>query len=218
MPLKRAVLPLLDTTEPLAAAVGSVNTVVFARGRRHGYNTDVPGMVAAMAEAGLATPRSALILGAGATACSALAVLKDVGLPAVTVAVRDPARAVGLLEVAARLPVHVDLLPLAAAAAVSPPPELLISTVPAGAADFLAEKITAGAPAPAYVFDVVYAPWPTRLAEAAQSAGATVVSGFEFLLHQAVGQFELMTGERPAPLAAMRTAGQAELARRSATV
>jgi shikimate dehydrogenase len=217
MPLKRAVLPLLDTTEPLAAAVGSVNTVVFARGRRHGYNTDVPGMVAAMAGAGLATPRSALILGAGATACSALAVLKDVGLPAVTVAVRDPARAVGLLEVAARLPIHVDLLPLAAAADLSPRPELLISTVPAGAADFLAEKITA-APAPVFVFDVVYAPWPTRLAEAAQSAGATVVSGFEFLLHQAVGQFELMTGERPAPLAAMRTAGQAELARRSATV
>ena len=216
MPLKRAVLPLLDTTEPLAAAVGSVNTVVFARGRRHGYNTDVPGMVAAMAEAGLATPRSALILGAGATACSALAVLKDVGLPAVTVAVRDPARAVGLLEVAARLPVHVDLLPLAAAADMSPPPELLISTVPAGAADFLAEKIEAGQPVPPHVFDVVYARWPTPLAGAAQKAGATVVGGFDLLLHQAVGQFELMTGHL-APLDAMRTAGQAELDRRSAT-
>ena len=53
MPLKRAVLPLLDTTDPVAAAVGGANTVVFSRGRRQGYNTDVRGMVAAMAEAGV---------------------------------------------------------------------------------------------------------------------------------------------------------------------
>jgi shikimate dehydrogenase len=36
MPLKRAVLPLLDRTEPLAAQVGGANTVVFAGGERHG--------------------------------------------------------------------------------------------------------------------------------------------------------------------------------------
>jgi Shikimate 5-dehydrogenase len=42
MPLKRAVLPLLDRTEPLAVEVGGANTVVFAGGERHGYNTDVP--------------------------------------------------------------------------------------------------------------------------------------------------------------------------------
>ena len=51
MPLKRAVLPLLDRTEPLAVEVGGANTVVFAAGARHGCNTDVPGMVAALAEA-----------------------------------------------------------------------------------------------------------------------------------------------------------------------
>ena len=45
MPLKRAVLPLLDRTEPLAIEVGGANTVVFAWHERHGYNTDVPGMV-----------------------------------------------------------------------------------------------------------------------------------------------------------------------------
>ncbi len=53
MPLKRAVLPLLDHTEPLAAEVGAANTVVFAAGRRHGHNTDVPGMIAALAERGV---------------------------------------------------------------------------------------------------------------------------------------------------------------------
>ena len=217
MPLKRAVLPLLDTVDPVAADTGGANTVVFGGNRRHGYNTDVAGMVAALAEAGMTAPKSAVILGAGATACSALAALRDLGLTTVTVAVRDPARAGGLQTVAERLRVAVTLQALAdQGAGQLPPPDLLISTVPASAPDFLAEHYVAGVPAPACVFDVVYAPWPTRLAQAAQDAGATVVGGFELLLHQAAGQFELMTGHQPAPLAAMRTAGLAELTRRSA--
>jgi hypothetical protein len=40
-----------------------------------------------------------------------------------------------------------------------------------------------------------------------------VVSGFDLLLHQAARQVELMTGIKPAPLEAMRAAGQAELGR-----
>jgi shikimate dehydrogenase len=64
------------------------------------------------------------------------------------------------------------------------------------------------------VLDVVYHPWPTPLAQAASRAGAVVVSGFDLLLHQAARQVELMTGVKPAPLEAMRAAGQAELARR----
>jgi shikimate dehydrogenase len=216
MPLKRVVLPLLDTVDPVAAATGGANTVIFDGDRRHGYNTDVAGMVAALAEAGVTTPKSAVILGAGATACSAVAALRDLGLTAVTVAVRDPARTGDLRAVAERFGVEVTVQPLAdQRARVLPPPDLLISTLPAGAADFLTEGSVAGVPVPPWVFDVVYAPWPTRLARAAQQAGATVVGGFELLLHQAAGQFELMTG-RPAPLEPMRQAGLAELNRRSA--
>jgi shikimate dehydrogenase len=229
MPLKRAVLPLLDRVDPLAAEVGGANTVIFAAGRRHGYNTDVPGMVAALAAAGMPAPRSATILGAGATACSALAALHQSGLRQATVAVRDPARAAGLLAVAGRLGLRVDLRPLGrpgdeatglqtagpdAGGGQTSDQDLLISTVPAGAADFYAEFFPADVPAPRAVFDVVYAPWPTPLARAAEAAGAVVISGFELLLHQAVGQFELMTGQRPAPVEAMRRAGLAELGRR----
>src|SRR5438445_11370778 len=53
MPLKRAVLPLLDSIEPLAAEAGAANTVIFRGGQRHGHNTDVPGMTAALAEQGM---------------------------------------------------------------------------------------------------------------------------------------------------------------------
>src|ERR1043166_6619856 len=44
MPLKRAVLPLLDTVSELAVEVGGANTVVFGGGAAHGHNTDVYGI------------------------------------------------------------------------------------------------------------------------------------------------------------------------------
>ena len=51
---------------------------------------------------------------------------------------------------------------------------------------------------------------PTALARAATAAGATVIGGLAMLVHQAARQVELMTG-RPAPVAAMRAAGEAAL-------
>ncbi|HET9518574.1 MAG TPA: shikimate dehydrogenase, partial [Actinoplanes sp.] len=56
------------------------------------------------------------------------------------------------------------------------------------------------------LFDALYDPWPTPLADAAAAAGARVVSGLDLLLAQALSQFEQFTGVRPAPEAAMRQA------------
>jgi shikimate dehydrogenase len=215
MPLKRAVLPLLDHIEPLAAEVGAANTVVFAAGRRHGHNTDVPGLLAALAEQGVTrtslppTP-AVLILGAGATACSALAALRALGITQVTVAARPPARASDLLATADRLGTKITLTPFDTP---RDPPDLLISTVPAGAADPYAQQIAVRILRPRAVLDVVYHPWATPLTTAARQIGAAVADGFDLLLHQAAGQFELMTG-KPAPLEPMRTAGLAALAER----
>jgi shikimate dehydrogenase len=128
--------------------------------------------------------------------------------------VRDPARASGLLEAAERVGVRVRLRDFASLAA-GPPADLLISTVPAGAADSYAARVRATGHAPAAILDVVYSPWPTELARAAADAGAIVASGFAMLLHQAAAQVELMTG-KPAPVEPMRAAGEAELARRMA--
>ena len=215
MPLKRAVLPLLDQAETLAAEVGGANTVVFADGGRLGFNTDVPGMIAALAEAGITTAESALVLGAGATACAALGALRGLGVAEITVAVRNPATADRLEDVAGRLGINVRLVPFNAKSG-EPAWPLLISTVPAGAADVYADRIRAGTLAPAAVLDVIYHPWPTRLAEAAAAAGAAVSGGLELLLHQAARQVELMTGQ-DAPTAAMREAGRAALAHRTAS-
>jgi shikimate dehydrogenase len=213
MPLKRAVLPLLDHTDHLAAATGGANTVVFRPEGRYGYNTDVPGIVDALTEAGVPAPGSVTIIGAGATACSALAAAGELGAPGADVALRDRSRAGGLLATAERLGLKVRLFPVDELAGDAALPDLLISTVPAGAADEYAERVRLTRQAPPAVLDVVYHPWPTPLAQAAAAAGAVVASGYAMLLHQAAAQVELMTG-KPAPLQAMRAAGEAELARR----
>ncbi len=214
MPLKRAVLPLLDDVEQLAVDVGGVNTVVYGPdGRRRGYNTDVHGILAALAEAGVmalngvesawASGRGATILGAGATACAALAALRELGLTRATVLARDPARAGDLLAAALRLGMAVDVRPLEEQISWG---DLLISTLPVGAADFISERHWFRDPMPSAVLDVVYAPWPTQLALAAAKAGVPVASGGDMLLHQAARQVELMTGRASAPIGQMRAA------------
>jgi shikimate dehydrogenase len=214
MPLKRSVLPLLDEASEPVLAVGGANTVVFRDGRRLGYNTDVHGIVTALAEAGIPGPGrtfgSALIMGGGATACSALAALRELGMSEATVAVREAARAAEAVAAAGRLGMTVAVRTLGELERL-PPADLVISTLPAGAADPYAALL---AKAGAVVFDVVYAPWPTRLATAVAELGGTVVGGFPMLLHQAVRQVELMTGRADVPVEAMRAAGTAEIARR----
>jgi shikimate dehydrogenase len=215
MPLKRTVLPLLDHVDHLAAATGGVNTVVFRPEGRYGYNTDVQGIVDALTEAGVPAPGSVTILGAGATACSALAAIGEMGAAGADVVTRDPSRAAGLLATADRLGLKARVRPWAdLGEADATVPELLISTVPAGAADDYAERMRLTRQTLPAVLDVVYHPWPTPLARAAAEAGAIVPSGYAMLLHQAAAQVELMTG-KPAPLEAMRQAGEQELARRA---
>jgi shikimate dehydrogenase len=216
MPLKRTVLPLLDRIDPLATGVGAVNTVIFAAAQRLGYNTDVRGMVRALNEHGVGTGQGtagpALILGGGATARAALAALRDLGERSVTVAVRDPAGTSDLHAAAGRLGVAVSVRAFDASALTGA--RLVISTVPAGAADAAARALAPLRPGPEIVFDVIYHPWPTALGAAAQRAGAVVVGGYDLLLHQAALQVELMTG-RPAPLGEMRRAGEVALASRA---
>ncbi|MGQ0574751.1 MAG: shikimate dehydrogenase [Pseudonocardia sp.] len=205
MPLKRVALDVADEVTPLAAATGAANTLVLRTGRRVAHNTDVAGIVAALHGA---TGR-ALVLGAGGTAQAALAALRELGIVDVTVAVRSIARAGELRDAAHRLGTRPTITAaLADADPVLPPAEIVVSTLPAGAADALRVGPSAT------VLDVVYAPWPTPFAAAAAARGARVVSGLEMLLHQAVAQVELMTG-RPGPVAAMRAALDAAVAARA---
>ena len=87
MPLKEAVLPLLASCSELAHTVAAANTVLLP-GRR-GENTDVSGMLAALAEAGVESVQRAVVLGGGATARSALAALAVLGCRTPVLVVRS---------------------------------------------------------------------------------------------------------------------------------
>ncbi|WP_030725263.1 shikimate dehydrogenase [Streptomyces sp. NRRL S-237] len=209
MPLKRAVIPLLDEVTVRAAAVETVNTVLRTPdGRLTGDNTDIPGLVAALRERGVHRVESATVLGAGATAASALAALAELGSGPVTVCARGPERAARMRAWGERLGVEVRTLAWERAGAALTAP-LVLSTTPKGAADALARAVPAR---PGVLFDVVYDPWPTPLAAAWSAAGGPVLGGLDLLVHQATRQVELMTGRGPAPLARMRAVGSAALA------
>lgn len=202
MPLKQAVLPLLDTRTRLVEQTGSANTVVLRDGRREGHNTDVHGIVAALQEAGVRHVDRAAVIGAGATAASALAALHDLGAHDVRVLARSPERARALEPVAAALGVRLRYAELHPLELEDRWPQVVVSTVPAGGLDELAAQSDPGGEVPP-LLDVVYAPWPTPLGGVYAAAGGVVVPGSAMLLHQAACQVELMTG-RTAPLAAMR--------------
>jgi shikimate dehydrogenase len=216
MPLKAAVLPLADSVDAAAVAAGAANTLVLRDGRRAAANTDVPGMVAALAEhaVGPSSAGSVAVLGAGATARSAVVSLAAAGWTAVDVAARRPEAAAPLVRTGAAVGTEVRVGGWADAAELLAY-DLVVSTVPAGAADALAARVPSG---PRVLFDVLYEPWPTPLAAAWSAAGGTVVGGLDLLVQQAAGQVRLMTGcdvPEAELVAVMRPAGLVALASRA---
>ncbi|MER6102289.1 shikimate dehydrogenase [Streptomyces sp. NPDC001832] len=211
MPLKRAIIPLLDSISETASSVEAVNTVVLTEdGRRIGDNTDIPGMLAALRERGLEKADAAAVLGAGATASSALAALSEICTGPVTAYVRSRERGREMRGWGERLGVDVRISDWTAAEQALHAP-LVVATTPAGATDALADAVP---DRPGMLFDVLYEPWPTGLAAAWAARNGSVVGGLDLLVHQAVLQVEQMTGRSPVPLAAMRQAGEAALAAR----
>jgi len=201
MPCKRVALATAGAASDLAVAVGAANTLLHRDGGWYADNTDVAGIASTLREARVGSIDRAVVLGAGGTAQAALAALADLGARTPTVLVRDPARSAALLATARRIGSSPRLQQWPDA--LSPDWDVLISTVPAGAADRFASGPW---PRDGVLLDVLYADWPTPLARAATAAGvACVVGGHEVLLHQAAAQVALMT-DQPAPLAAMRAA------------
>ncbi|RZI85079.1 MAG: shikimate dehydrogenase, partial [Microbacterium sp.] len=102
MPLKRTVVPFLTSLDPWAEVSRAANTVVLDEGTLTGYNTDIPGAIAALGERVRGPFASAVVLGGGATAASMLLALGEIGCEYARLLVRDPARAAETVETVAR--------------------------------------------------------------------------------------------------------------------
>lgn len=203
MPGKQAAARAATTASRRVRTLGVANTLIRQPDGWHAENTDVDGVVGSLRAAGVESDGTVLLLGGGGTACAVIAALAELRWShPLLLAGRRAASTDAVADVSARLGIAHHRVGMTAADLEPHLPEvsLVISAVPAHAADLLADLL---APVPA-LMDVIYHPWPTALA-AANPHRAVTMTGLDMLLHQALRQFELVTGQA-APAEAMRSA------------
>lgn len=184
MPLKEIAHGASDELDRHAALTGAVNTLLLGTTRR-GFNTDVGGIVDAFTHAGIREVARARVLGAGATAASALVALRDLGATRVDLRARRPQAADRLRSLADALGVVLTVEGFEQPAS---DVDVTVATLPSGAVldDDVATPLTAVG---GTLFEAAYAPWPSALA--ARWPAENVISGFEMLLYQAVRQIRI---------------------------
>jgi 3-dehydroquinate dehydratase / shikimate dehydrogenase len=199
LPYKQKILRYLDSCDPLASAIGAVNTVVVsAAGNLYGYNTDYVGVLRTLQERVTLAQSRVLILGAGGAARAVGFALVQSGA-SVCICARRPNEAKKLArEVGGEgIPRHrlksefFDAIINATPVGMYPKPE----NSPLAARELNCRL----------VFDLIYRPIKTKLLQLASRRGIETVSGIEMFLAQGIAQWEIWTGQR-APAAAMRKA------------
>lgn len=191
-PLKSAAFAAATTRDDRAEATGAVNTLLLEPDGARGFNTDVGGIAAALREEGIHTVDRARIVGAGATASSAVVALGELGARRIEVVARRPEAIAPLITLGESLGIAVTAASFAAS---FDPVDVSIATLPGEAAvtDAAADALAAGG---GLLLDVVYGHWPTAVAAGWKRAGAPAVSGLGMLLHQALLQVRIfVTGE-----------------------
>lgn len=210
MPLKHAAARDAISLDDDARLTGAVNTFLLTGDGPHGFNTDVGGLARALDEVGVREPEAIRVLGAGATATSAVVAAARAGARTVEVRARRPEAAAPIAALGDALGVTIRV----AALDHSPPARVdaTIAALPGGTDLGRVAEDLASVSGP--LVDVVYGGWPTPLARAWERAGTEAHDGLAMLLHQALLQVRVFVGgdpgvavEREAEvLAAMRTA------------
>ena len=207
VPLKEAVIPLLDRVDPTARAIGAVNTIIIRNRRMTGYNTDGIGFLCALRELGWhrAGATRTLLLGAGGAARAVAWELARLRGHDLTIANRHPARAQRLVRWLRR---H---LPRARVQASS------LSAVRPEDADLIVNSTTIGMRATdrplielsrlrrgTFVYDLV-SHRETALVREARRRGCVAAGGLSMLLYQGAESLRLWLNREP-PIDEMRQA------------
>ena len=211
VPHKEAIMALIDEVAPAARAIGAVNTVVRVDGRYIGHNTDAPGLVRSLEEAGVQVGDArVVVVGAGGAARAAVVGLANAGASEVTVLSRRPEQGEALVRsLGAHVECALDAAPLSEASWSFETATLLVQATSAtlesnpGAFAFAAALPIDALPAEAAVVDMVYKPLKTSVLARAEERGLSIVDGLGMLLHQGAIAFEMWTGFEP-PLDVMR--------------
>ena len=189
MPLKEEVLLLPIECDPFITKIQSANTLWKKDAGWSLTSTDGSGFVAALAHAGLQTFNRVLILGAGGTSRAVAGAMDGISKE-IHVLGRSSVRAPALKSSVTTS--EFEYISWNSGADLGSY-DLVVNTTPAGAADLLADSVRGSASG--VLFDVIYKPWPTVLAEAWRDSGGKVIGGLELLLYQGIDQLELVLGK-----------------------
>ena len=188
MPHKLELIPLMDKLTPAAMRHGAVNTVRLESGQFIGHNTDGDGFASSLQDFGMGFHGAhVVVLGAGGAACAIVRKAADDGAASVQVMNRT-------LENAAAICAEDPnrLHPATLDASVPPDTDLLINTLPAGAA--WPRHVIEALPADCMVCDILYSPRHTPIMQAAEVRGLRIANGLGMLVYQAIYAFSFFTG------------------------
>ena len=170
IPYKRDVMPFCDVIDPMAQAIGSVNTLTRrADGKLYAFNTDAAGFCWMAERAGISfAGKKTVVLGSGGASLTAVACAKKLGAREVVVISRSGEHNYG------NLGRHADA-------------DIVVNTTPVGmypnngaaAVDLTAFPKCSG------VLDVVYNPRRTALLLQAEELGIPCSDGLPMLVAQA---------------------------------
>ena len=204
MPHKINIISLLDDIDPLAAAIGAVNTICLEKGRTKGYNTDGEGFVMAIEkELKLSVAqKKVFMLGCGGAARAIAMILASKGCEKIFLCNRTISKAEALsADINKVFENCSSVVPreFPRMAGVLPSCDVLINTTSVGMHPHvdnmpLEESLLFKDLA---VADIVYNPLKTRLLKAANNIGCSVINGLGMLVYQGAESFKLWTGVDP---------------------
>ncbi|MGM9925502.1 MAG: shikimate dehydrogenase [Bacillus sp. (in: firmicutes)] len=200
VPHKTAIMPFLDQVDPLAKAIGAVNTVKYQDGKYIGYNTDGPGYVAGLkAELpGDLTKCKTLVIGAGGAARGIYYSLVKEGVCEIDIANRTVAKAQRIIEENPYGAVSKSLSIQDAEAGLRDY-DLIINTTLIGMqphVDEMPVRLDHLRP-DTFVSDIIYNPLETKLLTEAKKKGASIQNGLPMFIHQGALAFHIWTGIQP---------------------
>lgn len=206
MPHKQAVMPFLDRLDPLATAVGAVNTIIPEDGQLVGYNTDVPGFLEPLRTelAKMHYFRMARVIGTGGAARAVIKGLADEKL-VIVLAGRNPDKVRALLDELDPAGEHhaIDLAHFAEATdfAFDDREGCLDLVVNASSLGMTGQPPLvfdmSHAPPGSVFYDIVTSPLETPFLKAARAAGFRTIDGLSMLIGQADHAFRRFFGALP---------------------
>ncbi len=198
-PCKQSVLAHLHELSDDARAIGAVNTVVLANGRRAGHNTDWWGFAESFRH-GLpdVQTKSVVQLGAGGAGAAVAHAALTLGFRTLGIFDLDTPRAENLAAaLCARFGAGRAVAPGDLASAMANA-DGLIHTTPTGMVKYPGLPLPVKFLRPAlWVAEIVYFPLETELLRVARELGCRTMNGSGMAVFQAVEAFRLFTGITP---------------------